>query len=90
MTRKQANIIADLWNEKFAGCTEATKTRAQVAEPTSTSNKKMMWSVEIRPEGIENTGDTFYHTQELGYMTDAFKVSSYVTINDKCVIARLY
>lgn len=90
MTKKLAKQIAELWNNQFAGNTEATMTKAVVDEPAQELHYATSWSVEIRPDGEINLGDVFYHNEEFADVIRAFKVSGYVHIVDNKVVARLY
>lgn len=82
MKKALANQIAKLWNENFAGSTEATLTEAVVKE----YGREKDCTVLIIPKGAWNTGETFYHVEHLADVRRAFKVSCYVTIdNGKCV-----
>lgn len=81
MKKTKANQIARAWNENLAGSTEATLTEAVVKKYGSDYN------VLIVPKGDYNTGDTFYHVEELADVCRVFRQSCYVTIerDGKCV-----
>lgn len=92
MKKSTAKIIIDLWNEKFAGSTDATKTKAVLDEPYPYAdiNRKDAYGVRIVPDGEDNFGDVFYHNEELTDVTRAFKVSSYIGLWEGKMYARLY
>ena len=90
MKKSTAKIIIDLWNEKFAGSTDATKTKAVLDEPYADDKRKDAYGVRIVPDGEDNLGDAFYHNEELADVTRAFKVSSYIGLWEGKMYARLY
>lgn len=72
MKKSVAKQIAKVWNAMST--TEATKTKAVVE----------CNAVEIYPDG-ENTGNAFYHAEELVGISAAFRVSSYISIRERDV-----
>lgn len=86
MEKRKANQIAKLWNELHCGSTAPAKTLAIVV---ASSAEKGYYAVEIHPTG-DNVGWCFYANEELVDVTRAFKVSSYVTIDDGKLIGRLF
>lgn len=80
MDKKTAQMIAQVWNDLHAGCTKVTRTKAEVHD-NGLRGKNARYNVSIIPDGEETTGETFYHTKELGYVCDAFRVSAYVMWN---------
>lgn len=85
MKKSLANQIAKLWNENFAGYTEATKTKAVVTE-----SGRGDYAVEVNPTDA-NTGHAFYSHAELTDVERAFKVSAYVTQDENGLLyGRIY
>ena len=85
MKKSLANQIAKLWNENFAGYTEATKTKAVV-----TDNGGNDYAVEVNPTDA-NTGHAFYAHAELSDIERTFKVSAYVSQDENGLLyGRIY
>ena len=76
MKLEEAKTITNLWNERHAGCTPATKTVACYYKLGSVGYEVIIAPAEGSCKG------TFYHPEKLAGICSTFGVSSYVTINN--------
>lgn len=76
MKKILAEQICKLWNDNFTGSYAPTMTKAEVCGVNDDC------SVEVRPCGEENNGHSFHSHNEVSDIERAFKVSSYITLDE--------